>query len=166
MGCSGCGVQGDERGTQGSRAVSLPEDADGTRDGRAGGEVLFRGMLAGQERCSEMDPPQGNAGGQEGAVGSPPRSLTSQVLARGVILVMDPLRRRRVEVGLGGGEAQGVVAGPHRQADVEGVRGDDAILVHQPPRGQLQGESRSRHEQGTGHSVVPSPVVPAPSPHT
>lgn len=67
------------------------------------------------------------------------RSLTSQVLARSVVLVMDPLRWRRVEVGLGGSEAQGVVAGPHRQADVEGVWGDDAILIHQPPCGQLRG---------------------------
>lgn len=123
-------------------------------------------MSAGQERCRERGPLQGDAGWQEEAVGSPPRSLTSQILARGVVLVMDPLGRRGVEVGLGGGEAQGVVAGPHRQADVEGVRGNDAVLIHQPPRGQLQGESRSGRESGSGHSIVPSPVAPAPSPRT
>lgn len=88
-------------------------------------------------------------------MGSPPCPLTSQVLARGVVLVMDPLGWRRVEVGLGGGKAQGVVAGPHRQADVERVRGDDTILIHQPPCGQLQGESRRGHEQGSGHSIIP-----------
>jgi len=126
----------------------------------------LRGTLPGQERCWEPGPVQGGAGGQEGAAGRPPRSLTSQVLARGVVLVMDPLGRRGVEVGLGGGEAQGVVAGPHRQADVEGVRGDDAVLVHQPPRGQLRGESGSGRERGSGRSVLPSPAAPAPSPHT
>lgn len=108
------------------------------------GEFVFRGMLVGQERCMEQGPLQGVAGGQAGAVGSPLCSLTSQVLACGVVLVMDPLRRRGIEVGLGGGKAQGVIAGPHCQADVEGVRGDDAIFIHQPPCGQLWGEEQEQ----------------------
>lgn len=125
----------------GHRAVSVPQDADRMRD--AGG-FLFRGMLVGQERCMEQDPLQGGAGGQAGDVGSPLCSLTSQVLARGVVLVMDPLRWRGIEVGLGGSKAQGVIAGPHRQADVEGVGGDDAIFIHQTPRGQLQREEQEQ----------------------
>lgn len=55
VGCTGCGVQGDERGAGGSRAVSLPEGADegcggfpsgGCLWGRrgAGSGVLCRGM--------------------------------------------------------------------------------------------------------------------------
>lgn len=99
-------------------------------------------FLVGQERCRDWALLLGeDSGGRRDAAG---RSLTSQVLARGVVLVMDPLGGRRVEVGLRGGEAQGVVAGPHRQADVEGVRGDDAVFVHQPPRGQLQGGEQDR----------------------
>lgn len=127
------------------------------------GISLPEGCLQGRKGAGSWVLSAGGAKRQERAMGSPPRSLTSQVLARGVVLVMDPLGGRWVEVGLGGSKAQGVVAGPHRQADVEGVRGDDAVLIHQPPCGQLQGERRSRNELSSGHSIIPSPITPAQS---
>lgn len=99
------------------------------------------------------------------------RSLTSEVLACSVVLVMDPLRRWWVEVGLGGSEAQGVVAGPHRQADVEGVWGDDAILIHQSPCSQLWGQQGWWLEEWWAqlreqtHCSIPSPLLhPQPYP--
>lgn len=64
--------------------------------------------------------------------------LTAQVLPCGVVLVVDPLPGVRVEVGLRGSVAQRVVADPHRQVDVEHLRRDQTLGVHQPPRGQLR----------------------------
>lgn len=121
-----------------------------TRWGKGGGGFPFR-----PKKCGEWGTLQKDAWGR-GALGSPPCSLTSQVLACGVVLVMNPLGGWGVEVGLGGGKAQGVIAGPHCQADVEGVRGDDAILVHQSPCGQLQERSEVSMSWAAGAETSPA----------
>lgn len=75
--------------------------------------------------------------------------LTAQVLPCGVVLVVDPLPGVRVEVGLRGSVAQRVVADPHCQVDVEDLRRDQTLRVHQPPRGQLwQREAKNMRIEG------------------
>ncbi|TNN34445.1 hypothetical protein EYF80_055392 [Liparis tanakae] len=66
------------------------------------------------------------------------RRLTAQVLPRGVVLVVDPLPGVGVEVGLGGGEAQRIVTDPDGQVDVEHLRGDQTLGIHQASRCQLE----------------------------
>lgn len=64
-------------------------------------------------------------------------TLTSKILPSGIVLVMDPLWWWWIEVGLGGSEAKGIIAHPHCQTDVEDVRGNDPILIHQAVSCQL-----------------------------
>ena len=52
---------------------------------------------------------------------------------------MHPLARLGVEVGLGGGVAQGVVAHPRQQVDVEDLGRDETLSVHQATGRQLTG---------------------------
>lgn len=64
--------------------------------------------------------------------------LTAQILSGGVILVVDPLARLRVEVTLRGSIAQRVIAHPHSQVDIEDLWVNQTLLIHQTTRSQLE----------------------------
>lgn len=63
--------------------------------------------------------------------------LTSEVLASGIVFVVDPFWGWWVKVGLRCSKAKRVVAHPHCQTDVEDVRRNDPILIHQAASCQL-----------------------------